>query len=133
MSARFAQSKDYKKAVEEFTKHGSKLTFRTTELAGVKIAAVEALGELGDTRAVDPLMDILEESGDLSLRKPAVKSLARLVEFSRSSDDSTERVQALREKIAEGRLVPVGAEIHQANGRTRSRDSPHLHSHFGCT
>lgn len=99
--------KDYKKAVEEFTKHGSKLTFRTTELAGVKIAAVEALGELGDARAVDPLMDILEESGDLSLRKPAVKSLARLVEFSRSSDDSMERVQALREKIAEGRLVAL--------------------------
>ena len=98
---------DYKKAIEEFTKHGSKLTFRTTELAGVKIAAVEALGELGDARAIDPLMDILEESGDLSLRKPAVRSLARLVEFSQSSADSTERVQALREEIGEGRLVAL--------------------------
>ena len=98
---------DYKEAIEEFTKHGSKLSFRTTELAGVKIAAVEALGELGDARAVGPLMDILEQSGDLSLRKPAVRSLARLVEFSRSSADSTDRVQALREKIGEGRLVAL--------------------------
>ena len=98
---------DYKEAIDEFTKHGSKLTFRTTELAGVKIAAVEALGELGDARAVDPLMDIVEQSGDLSLRKPAIRSLARLVEFSQSSADSTERIQTLREKIDEGRLVAL--------------------------
>ncbi len=99
---------DYKEAIEEFTKHGSKLTFRTTELAGVKIAAVEALGELGDARAVDPLMDIVEQSGDLSLRKPAVRSLARLVEFSRSrSADATKRVQAPRGEIEEGRLVAL--------------------------
>ena len=98
---------DYKEAIEEFTKHGSKLTFRTTELAGVRIAAVEALGELGDARAVDPLMDIVEQSSDLSLRKPAIRSLARLVEFSQSSADSTERLQALRDKIAEGRLLAL--------------------------
>ena len=98
---------DYKEAIDEFTKHGSKLAFRTTELAGVRIAAVEALGELGDARAVDPLMNIVELSGDLSLRKPAVRSLARLVEFSQSSTDSTERGQALREKIGEGQLVAL--------------------------
>lgn len=101
---------DYKKAIEEFTKHGSKLTFRTTELAGVRIAAVEALGELGDARAVDPLMDIVEQSGDLSLRKPAIRSLAHLVEFSQSSADSTERIQTLREKIGEGRIVALAQE-----------------------
>ena len=98
---------DYKEAIEEFTKHGSALTFRTTELAGVRIAAVEALGELGDARAVDPLMDIVEQSSDLSLRKPAIRSLARLVEFSQPSADSTERLQALRDKIAEGRLLAL--------------------------
>ena len=101
---------DYKEAIDEFTKHGSKLTFRTTELAGVKIAAVEALGELGDARAVDPLMDIVEQSGDLSLRKPAIRSLARLVEFSQSSAGSTERIQTLSEKIGEGRLVALAQE-----------------------
>ena len=103
--------KDYKEIIEEFTKHCSKLTFRTTELAGVKIAAVEALGKLGDARAVAPLMDILEQSGDLSLRKPAVRSLERLVEFSQSSTESVERVHALREKIGEGRLVAL-AQIY---------------------
>ncbi|MDE0300512.1 MAG: HEAT repeat domain-containing protein [Candidatus Poribacteria bacterium] len=98
---------DYKEAIEEFTKHGSKITFRTTELAGVRIAAVEALGELGDARAVDPLMDIVEQSGDLSLRKPAIRSLARLVDFSQSSTHSTERFNALREKIADGRVLAL--------------------------
>ncbi len=71
---------DYKKTLGEFSKQ--QVTFRTSELIGVKIASVTALGELGDTRAVEPLMDIFTNSSELSLRKAAVSSLERLVELS---------------------------------------------------
>ncbi len=98
---------DYKKAIEEFTEHGSRITFRTTELAGVKIAAVEALGELGDSRAVGPLMVILERSEDLSLRKPAVRSLERLVELSQLESESPDKFEGLQREISEGQLVEL--------------------------
>ena len=71
--------KDYKKAIREFSKYDSKVKFRTTELIGVKIAAVIALGNLGDAQAVDDLTEILEKSPEISLRKPAAKALERLV------------------------------------------------------
>ena len=71
---------DYKKTLGDFSK--LQVTFRTSELIGVKIAAVTALGELGDMRAVEPLMDIFTNSSELSLRKAAVSSLERLVELS---------------------------------------------------
>ena len=48
-------------------------------MIGVKIASVTALGNLGDARAVNPLIDVLENNPELSLRKSAVKSLERLV------------------------------------------------------
>lgn len=73
---------DYKKTVNEFAKLNADLTFRTTELIGVKIAAVTALGNLGDARAVDALTDILKNSQELSLRKAAARSLERLVALS---------------------------------------------------
>jgi HEAT repeat protein len=75
--------KDYKKAVKEFK---SKVAFRTTELVGVKLAAVEALGNLGDARAVDALVNLLEESSETSLRKTAAKGLERLVALSQLND-----------------------------------------------
>ncbi|RKU08192.1 hypothetical protein C6501_16715 [Candidatus Poribacteria bacterium] len=73
---------DYKKTVNEFAKLNVNLTFRTTELIGVKIAAVTALGNLGDTRAVESLIEILKNSKELSLRKAAARSLERLVALS---------------------------------------------------
>ncbi len=76
---------DYKKTVNEFAKLNVNLTFRTTELIGVKIAAVTALGNLGDTRAVESLIEILKNSKDLALRKAAARSLERLVALSELS------------------------------------------------
>ncbi len=73
---------DYKKTINEFTKANTTLTFRTTELIGVKIAAVTALGNLGDARAVDALIDILKNNRELALRKSAARSLERLVALS---------------------------------------------------
>ena len=73
---------DYKKTVNEFAELNSNLTLRTTELIGVKIAAVTALGNLGDARAVESLIDILKNNRELALRKPAARSLERLVALS---------------------------------------------------
>ncbi len=70
---------DYKDSITEFAKMSSKVKFRTSELIGVKIASVTALGNLGDARAVNPLIDVLQNNPELSLRKSAVKSLERLV------------------------------------------------------
>ena len=73
---------DYKKTIRKLTKQS--VTFRTTELIGVKIAAVSALGDLGDVRAIEPLVDIFRNNTELSLRKTSISSLQRLVEFERS-------------------------------------------------
>ena len=73
--------KDYKKALNEFTKHDSKVTFRTIELIGIKIGTVNALGNLGDVRAVQPLTALLESEGS-TLRQPAAQALERLVALS---------------------------------------------------
>lgn len=70
---------DYKDSITEFAKMNTDVKFRTSELIGVKIASITALGNLGDARAVKPLIDILENNPELSLRKSAVKSLERLV------------------------------------------------------
>ena len=75
---------DYKETIGGLSKQ--QVTFRTTELIGVKIAAVNALGELGDTRAIEPLVDIFRNSAELSLRKSAISSLQRLVELSVLND-----------------------------------------------
>lgn len=74
--------RDYKKSVAEFAERNSSIKFRTSELIGVKIAAVTALGNLGDARAVNELIDILKNNPELSLRKSAVRSLERLVVLS---------------------------------------------------
>ena len=74
--------RDYKKSVNEFAELNAALTLRTTELIGVKIAAVTALGNLGDARAIDSLIDTLNNNRELALRKAAVKSLERLVALS---------------------------------------------------
>ncbi|MCG9127813.1 hypothetical protein JT359_09470 [Candidatus Poribacteria bacterium] len=73
---------DYKDSITEFAKMNSTVKFRTSELIGVKIASVTALGNLGDARAVNPLIDVLQNNPELSLRKSAVKSLERLVNLS---------------------------------------------------
>ncbi len=71
---------DYKETVGKLSKHN--LTFRTSELIGVKIAAVTALGQLGDARAIEPLVELFKDSPEFSLRKAAISSLQRLVELS---------------------------------------------------
>ena len=74
----------YKKMLGKLSKH--KFIFRTSELIGVKIAAVTALGDLGDARAIEPLIDLFKNSTEFSLRKAAISSLQRLVELSVLND-----------------------------------------------
>ena len=75
---------DYKKTLGKLSE--KQFTFRTTELIGVKIAAVDALGDLGDIRAVEPLVDLFKNSTEFSLRKGSINSLQRLVELSVLND-----------------------------------------------
>ncbi len=75
---------DYKKTLGKLSE--KRFTFRTTELIGVKIAAVDALGDLGDIRAVEPLVDLFKNSTEFSLRKGSINSLQRLVELSVLND-----------------------------------------------
>ena len=75
---------DYKKTLGKLAK--KQFTFRTTELIGVKIAAVDALGDLGDVRAIAQLVDIFKNSTEFSLRKASINSLQRLVELSVLND-----------------------------------------------
>lgn len=71
---------DYKDTLGKLSE--KQVTFRTSELIGVKIAAVNALGDLGDIRAIQPLVDLFKNSTEFSLRKGAISSLQRLVELS---------------------------------------------------
>ena len=75
---------DYKKTLGKLSE--KQFTFRTTELIGVKIAAVDALGDLGDIRAIEPLVDLFKNSTEFSLRKGSINSLQRLVELSVLND-----------------------------------------------
>ena len=75
---------DYKKTLGKLSE--KQFTFRTTELIGVKIAAVDALGDLGDIRAIEPFVDLFRNSTEFSLRKGAINSLQRLVELSVLND-----------------------------------------------
>ena len=75
---------DYKDTLGKLSE--KQVTFRTSELIGVKIAAVNALGDLGDTRAIEPLVDLFKNSTEFSLRKGAISSLQRLVELSVLND-----------------------------------------------
>ena len=75
---------DYKKTLGKLSE--KQVTFRTSELIGVKIAAVNALGDLGDIRAIEPLVDIFKNSPEFSLRKGSISSLQHLVELSVLND-----------------------------------------------
>ena len=75
---------DYKDTLGKLSE--KQVTFRTSELIGVKIAAVNALGDLGDIRAIEPLVDLFKSSTEFSLRKGAISSLQRLVELSVLND-----------------------------------------------
>jgi hypothetical protein len=71
--------KDYRKAVKEIAKHGNSLVVQTSELSGVKLAAIEALGNLGDRRGLDALMAALE-SDEVFMRRPAAQALEKFSE-----------------------------------------------------
>jgi len=76
---------DYKKIVGKMVKSSHELTFSTSELSGVKLAAVRALGEIGGAEAVKVLLQILESKEEL-FREPAAKALERLSERFSSPD-----------------------------------------------
>ena len=77
--------KDYQKAVKEFSRAKATISFRTKELIGVKIAAINALARIADASAVETMIRFLEDT-EPSLREPAAKGLERLVALSQLND-----------------------------------------------
>jgi HEAT repeat protein len=106
--------KDYKKALNEFAKHDSKVTFRTIELVGIKIGTVNALGNLGDVRAVQPLTTLLETEG--SLRQPAAEALERLVALSQLNTLFQQFQQANADELPADQLDPQQRESAEILG-----------------
>lgn len=94
---------DYKETLGKIAKR--KVVLRTSELIGVKIAAVTALGDLGDARAIEPLIDLFKNSTEFSLRKSAITSLQRLVELSVLNDLFQEFQQADVNQLAADSLL----------------------------
>ena len=107
--------KDYKEALSEFAKHDSKVTFRTIELIGIKIGAVNALGNLGDVRAVQPLSTILESEGS-TLRQPAAEALERLVALSQLNTLFQQFQQANLDELPADQLNPRQRESAEILG-----------------
>lgn len=106
--------KDYKKALKEFAKHDSKVTFRTIELIGIKIGTVNALGNLGDVRAVQPLTELLESEG--TLRQPAAEALERLVALSQLNTLFQQFQQANVDELPADQLNPQQRESAEILG-----------------
>ena len=107
--------KDYKKALSEFAKHDSKVTFRTIELIGIKIGTVNALGNLGDVRAVQPLTALLESAGS-TLRQPAAQALERLVALSQLNTLFQQFQQANVDELTADQLNPQQRESAEILG-----------------
>ena len=107
--------KDYKKALSEFAKHDSKVTFRTIELIGIKIGTVNALGNLGDVRAVQPLTELLESEGS-TLRQPAAEALERLVALSQLNTLFQQFQQANVDELPTDQLSPQQRESAEILG-----------------
>ena len=107
--------KDYKKALNEFAKHDSKVTFRTIELIGIKIGTVNALGNVGDVRAVQPLTEILESEGS-TLRQPAAEALERLVALSQLNALFQQFQQANVDELPADQLNPQQRESAEILG-----------------
>ena len=107
--------KDYKKALDEFAKHDSKVTFRTIELVGIKIGTVNALGNLGDVRAVQPLTTTLQSEGS-TLRQPAAQALERLVALSQLNTLFQQFQQANVDELPADQLDPQQRESAEILG-----------------
>ena len=110
--------RDYKKALDEFAKHDSKVTFRTIELIGIKIGTVNALGNLGDVRAVQPLTELLESEG--TLRQPAAEALDRLVAVSQLNTLFQQFQQANVDELPADQLNPQQRESAEILGMLTS-------------
>jgi len=68
--------KSYKKAMKKAAE-ADRVVLKRGELGGIKLTLIDALGEIGDTRAVEPLIKALL-SNDRWIRRSAAKSLASM-------------------------------------------------------
>jgi len=66
----------YKKAIKKAV-DADRVIFKRGELGGIKLVVIDALGQIGDTRAVEPLLKSLE-SEDRWIRRAAARALEEM-------------------------------------------------------
>jgi len=107
--------KSYKKAIKKAS-NADRIVFRRGEIGGIKLTIIASLGEIGDPRAIDPLIKALQ-SNDRWIRRSAASALARINDpriiepliwhLSESNEPDPEVRRSSAEALA--RLYPVSA------------------------
>ncbi len=107
--------KSYKKAIKKASS-ADRVIFRRGEIGGIKLTIISSLGEIGDPKAIDPLIKSLK-SNDRWIRRSAASALSRINDpriieplvwhLSESNEPDSEVRRSAAEALA--RLYPVSA------------------------
>ena len=102
----------YKEAVKKAF-DADKVTFKRGELGGIKLVAIEALGQIGDVKAVAPLLKALE-SKDRWIRRSAAAALEKM--------NDERMIQPLMWHLLEEN--ELDAEVRRSSARALARMQP---------
>ena len=102
----------YKKAVKKAA-DADRVIFKRGELGGIKLVVIDALGQIGDVRAIDPLLKALE-SKDRWIRRSAATALEKI------SDKRTTQ-HLMRHLLEENE---PDAEVRRSSARALARMKP---------
>jgi HEAT repeat protein len=70
--------KSYKNGMKKAS-HANRVIFRRGEIGGIKLTIIDALGQIGDSRAIEPLVRLLE-SNDRWIRRASASALSGMNE-----------------------------------------------------
>lgn len=102
----------YKKAIKK-AGDADKVIFKRGELGGIKLVVIDALGQIGDVKAVEPLLKTLE-SKDRWIRRGVARSLEKM-------DDKRLVQPLMRHMLEENEL---DAEVRRSCARALARMQP---------
>jgi len=102
----------YKKAIKKAT-DANRVIFKRGELGAIKLVAIDALGQIGDTRAVEPLLKALS-SKDRWIRRSAARAL--------ESIDDGRIIQPMMDRLLEEN--EMDAEVRRSAAKALARMEP---------
>jgi membrane-associated protease RseP (regulator of RpoE activity) len=102
----------YKKAIKK-ANDADRVIFERGELGGIKLVAIDALGQIGDARAVEPLLKALD-SEDRWIRRSAATALERI--------DDQRIIQPMMYRLLEEN--EMDAEVRRSAARALARMRP---------